>query len=140
MPTDATKCAGRRLSRLRRLAPGLEQRDRRFLRIGHHREPADIGNVARLDIDVATRRPETLGRGVDVVHTDIADPAGRGVHLLSVLRQVHQPADQPRPGREHRVVHAGHRHVLRAPAHDLAVKFFAACVSVVMSSYQTKRP
>ena len=100
----------------------LQQRDHRHLRVNGDRDAADVGDVRRWDVQGAAKALDAVGGGVHVVDADISEPARPHAQFPRLLRQVHHPADRGRSGGEQGVGHAGHRRVLRAPAHDVGVE------------------
>ena len=46
------------------------------LRVGDEREAADPGNVPRLHMDAATQLSDPVGGAINILNTDIGEPAG----------------------------------------------------------------
>ena len=119
MPADAAKPAwlGIRVA----IFQSLDQGEGRGLRIGDHREPADVA-VRRGHVNRAAETLEPIDDPVDILDRDITHPSGRRPLLPPVERQLHKSRDRHSADAAKPVDKPGGGGVLHVPAHHLAVK------------------
>src|SRR6516225_9659715 len=119
MPADAAKpyWLGIRVA----IFQSLDQGERRGLRIGDHREPADVA-VRRGYVDRAAETFELTDDAIDILDRDITHPSRRRPLLQPIERQLHKSRDRRPADAEKPVDKLGGGGVLDVPAHHLAVK------------------